>query len=94
LRGLYDGRWKFARYFSPREHHRPEDWGALVEHNDLKLYDSETDPGETTNLASDPVTAPRQQVESLNCALNALIDREIGVDDGGHLPGPATGWQL
>jgi hypothetical protein len=85
---------KYARYFSPREHHRPTTWGDLIRHNDLELYDTEADPGETTNLAHDLATAPRERIEALNDSLNALIDDEIGVDDGGFLPGPSEEWQL
>jgi arylsulfatase len=94
MRGLFDGRYKFARYFSPRQHHRPGSWEELIHDNDLELYDTHVDPGETTNLASDPAAAPRERIDSLNRSLNDLIDREIGVDDGGHLPGPAEAWQL
>jgi len=93
MRGLFDGRFKFARYFSPREHHRPGSWDELLEHNDLELYDTTTDPGETTNLAADLDTAPRERIESLNRALNTLVDREIGTDDGDHLPGAAGDWK-
>jgi arylsulfatase len=94
MRGVFDGRYKFARFFSPREHHRPATWEELVGHNDLELYDTRADPGETTNLAADPQTAPRDTVEALNRALNALVEREVGVDDGRFLPGAAEGWQL
>ncbi len=98
MRGLFDGRFKFARYFSARQHHRPDTWDELVRHNDLELYDTHVDPGETTNLASDlsrdPEAAPRPLIESLNRSLNGLIDREVGIDDGGHLPGAAESWRL
>ncbi len=93
MRGLFDGRFKFARYFSPRQHHRPESWDELVRRNDLELYDTRKDPGETTNLAADLTTAPRNRIEALNRALNELVDREIGIDDGDHLPGPAGAWK-
>jgi len=94
MRGLFDGRFKFARYFSPRQHHRPESWDDLIRHNDLELYDTHVAPGETTNLAADLGKAPRGRIESLNRSLNELVDREIGVDDGGYLPGAAEDWQL
>jgi arylsulfatase A-like enzyme len=94
MRGLFDGRFKFARYFSPRQHHRPGSWDELVRHNDLELYDTQLDPGETTNLASDLSAAPRSRIESLNRSLNELIDREIGIDDGDHLPGATESWKL
>ncbi|MFP8878574.1 MAG: sulfatase-like hydrolase/transferase [Myxococcota bacterium] len=94
MRGLFDGRFKYARYFSPRQHHRPENWDDLIRHNDLELYDTHVDPGETTNLVSDPAAAPRERIESLNRSLNELVDREVGVDDGGHLPGSVEDWRL
>lgn len=101
MRGIFDGRWKFARYFSPRQHHRPMTFDELVRHNDLELYDTALDPCETTNLASEPTTlasepsnARRERIETLNRALNDLIDREIGVDDGSYLPGAREQWRL
>ncbi len=93
MRGLYDGRFKFARYFSPRQHHRPETWDDLVAHNDLELYDTAADPGETRNLAVD-LDGQRERIEALNRDLLALVDREIGPDDGSFLPGPDGLWQL
>jgi arylsulfatase len=94
MRGLFDGRFKFARYFSARQHHRPTSWDELVRHNDLELYDTHADPGETNNLACDLDSAPRERIEALNRSLDALIEREIGIDDGRHLPGAASDWQL
>jgi arylsulfatase A-like enzyme len=94
MRGIFDGRFKFARYFSPRQHHRPETWDDLLQHNDLELYDTLEDPGETTNLAHADATTQRGRIESLNRTLNALVDKEVGIDDGGHLPGSVDLWQL
>ncbi|MCF3900213.1 phosphatase, partial [Salmonella enterica subsp. enterica serovar Weltevreden] len=34
-RMIYDGRYKFARYFSLREHNTPENWEDLIKYNDL-----------------------------------------------------------
>jgi arylsulfatase A-like enzyme len=93
MRGLFDGRYKFARYFSPREHHRPDTWDALVRNNDLELYDTLDDPGEINNLAADP-EGQRARIEALNTALLTLVDREIGDDDGSYLPGATADWQL
>lgn len=84
MRGVWDGRYKFARYFSPKEHHRPHDWETLTSRNDIEFYDTAADPEERNNLASDG--ASRTAVLAMNEKLNALIDREIGVDDGSFLP--------
>jgi arylsulfatase len=81
IRGIADGRYKFARYFKPAEHHMPEDWKTLTQHNELELYDTSTDPFEMNNLASDP-EAHREVIIALNARLNDLVQMEVGVDDG------------
>jgi arylsulfatase len=80
-RGIADGRYKFARYFKPGEHHQPHDWDTLVAHNELELYDTAADPEETDNLAFIPADHQGLILE-LNARLNTLIDLEIGLDDG------------
>jgi len=92
-RGLSDGRYCFARYFSPRDHHRPEDWANLVGRNDLELYDTEADPLQQRNLARD-AAEHRELILRLNGLLNRLIDQEVGVDDGRHMPGSAFQWKV
>jgi len=86
FRGVHDGRYKFARYFAPSDHHRPEDWNTLATRNDLELYDTREDPDELVNLAQDPDR--RDLVLELNARVNALIDREVGADDGSEHPAP------
>jgi arylsulfatase len=81
IRGIADGRYKFARYFKPAEHHVPDDWQTLIRYNELELYDIETDPFEMDNMANDP-EAHRELIMGLNHRLNALIEAEVGVDDG------------
>ncbi len=79
LRGYFDGRNKFARYFAPGDLHTPTTWNELVSRNDLEGYDLNKDPNELTNAGAKP-TANRTFLESLNTKLNALIAREVGAD--------------
>jgi arylsulfatase A-like enzyme len=90
IRALFDGHYRFARYFSPRQHNRPASLEALFRSNDVELYDVERDPLERNNLA-----AERGQhadvLEAMNGKLNALIEREVGEDVGQMLPGGVDG---
>lgn len=86
FRGVHDGRYKFARYFAPSQHHTPSTWDQLVAHNDLELYDTQADPDELTNLAANPV-ACRELILRLNGKVNALVAAEVGTDQGESLPG-------
>jgi arylsulfatase len=90
IRGIYDGRYRFARYFSPKQHNRPTSVEALLKLNDVELYDVERDPLEKDNLAVD-ATRNRELLEAMNAKLNALIDREVGEDVGQMLPGGVDG---
>ena len=92
-RAVSDGRYRFARYFSPRDHHRPEDWEDLTGRNDLELYDTQADPMETVNLADD-ADAHRDLILELNAKINRLVGAEVGVDDGRHMPGSAFQWTI
>jgi arylsulfatase len=87
FRGVHDGRYKFARYFKPKEHHIPKDWDTLLKHNQLELYDTQVDPDEIVNLAAKP-EEHKELILALNEKTNALIMDEIGFDDGREHPGP------
>ena len=78
LRGYVDERYRFGRYFSPLAPNRPKTVEDLFEHNDVVLYDRETDPMETTNLATSP--EHRDVVARYNGKLESLITAEIGDD--------------
>ena len=71
--------YKFARYFSPIAFNTPADIESLYSQNEVELYKTDTD--ETDNLAW-PKGNNKELVEAYNNKLNALIQKEIGTDDG------------
>jgi arylsulfatase len=94
IRSVFDGRYVFARYFSPREHNRPASLEQVHAFNDIELYDLQDDPLEVNNLA----TGAKPQSElimAMNEKLNRLIDEEVGEDRGAMLPGGISrGWEV
>lgn len=93
FRGIHDGRYKFARYFRPGQHHTPTSWEMLLAHNELELYDTRSDPQEINNLAAQP-EQQRDLILALNARVNALVATEIGRDEGAELPGPGFLYRL
>lgn len=91
IRSVFDGRYRFSRYFSPVHFNRPTTYEALVANNDLEIYDLQEDPEETRNLAQDG-TAKGELVMALNDKLSARIDEEVGDDNGKFLPLIAGYW--
>ena len=85
VRSVFDGRYKFSRYFSPTEHHKPMSVDDLYRFNDLELFDLQKDPTESNNLAADRA-ANSEIVLALSNKLESIITQEIGVDDGRELP--------
>lgn len=79
LRGIITEDYKFARYFSPLNFNTPTNIESLYSQNEVELYKTDTD--ETENLAW-PKGNNKELVESYNSKLNALIEKEIGTDDG------------
>jgi hypothetical protein len=93
LRSVYDGRYSFTRYFSPKQHNRPTTLEALRRLNDLELYDTQSDPLEMNNLAVG--NANLELVLAMNDRLNRLIEAEVGEDRGQMLPGGIdAGWEV
>ncbi len=84
IRTVFDGRYKFSRYFSSLQFNKPETIEQLTEVNDLELFDCKTDPNETVNLAAD-LEKNKDLVFDMNAKLNAIIAEEIGAEDGSFL---------
>ncbi len=80
-----DGRYKLARYYAPNAFNTPQTIDELLGQNDVQLFDLESDPDETTNLALDP-EQNRDTLLRMNSLLNELMSREVGVNDGSFLP--------
>ncbi len=84
IRTVFDGRYKFSRYFSSVQFNKPETIEQLTEVNDLELFDHKTDPNEAVNLAAD-VAGNKGLILAMTAKLNALIAEEIGNEDGSFL---------
>lgn len=90
IRSVFDGRYQFTRYFSPKQHNRPTSIDELFALNDVELFDLQNDPDEVDNLAQDPVKNAALLL-MMNDKLNRLIDEEVGEDVGQMLPGGVDG---
>jgi arylsulfatase len=94
VRSVFDGRYTFTRYFSPKQHNRPTSMEELLKLNDVELFDAQTDPDEMTNLAAQG-KRNAELVLAMNEKLNRLIDAEVGEDRGQMMPGGIdAGWEV
>ena len=82
---VYDGRYKFARYYAPDDFNTPGTLEELLASNEIEVFDLETDPEEVINLGVDPQTH-KDLILRMNDLLNRMIAREVGVNDGSFLP--------
>lgn len=94
LRSVYDGRYKFTRYFAPVDRHSPKTLTELFANNDVELFDLLNDPEEMINLAVD-TKANEALILAMNNKLEAAIAKEMGKDDGREMPDfPGIDWSL
>ena len=54
-------------------------------HNDIQLFDLQTDPDEKNNLALDP-DKNKAIILRMNDLMNDLMAKEVGVNNGAFLP--------
>jgi len=81
---VFDGRYKFGRYFAPTGFNTPQTLDEIFKNNDVQLFDLANDPDEMHNLAAEP-EKNRETLLRMNSLLNELIAKEVGANDGGFL---------
>jgi arylsulfatase len=92
IRSVFDGRHKYTRYFSPKQHNQPQTLEGIFEINDVELFDLASDPDEMQNLAVD-LKKHGDLLLAMNDKMNRLIYEEVGEkDDGSFLPGDDANW--
>jgi arylsulfatase len=81
---VFDGRYKFARFYAPTAFNTPQTMEEIFKSNDVQLFDLEKDAGEVDNLALAP-EKNKELILRMNGLLNDMIAREVGVNDGRFL---------
>ena len=85
FRGIFDGCYKYVRYFAPARYNQPESLAEIKQDNDLALYDLMQDPDEMYNLANPRVAGYDETLLlEMNRKLNTLITAELEVDKPLH----------
>jgi len=82
---VFDGQYKFARYYAPANFNTPESLEQILRNNDLQLFDLKNDPLEAHNLALD-IEKNKDLILRMNALLNELMAKEVGKNDGSFLP--------
>jgi arylsulfatase len=82
---VFDGRYKFARYYAPNAFNTPKTMEEIFKNNDVQLFDLKNDPAEMKNLALQP-EQNKLLILRMNDLMNNLLAKEVGVNDGGFLP--------
>ena len=80
IRSVFDGRYKFNRYFSTLQNNQPLTFEELHAVNDVELFDHKNDPHEMVNLAADK-TKNKKRILEMNTKMNTIVREEVGVDD-------------
>ena len=85
IRSIFDGRFKYSRYFRNMQHNRPTTLEQIYHVNDVELFDLKNEPHEMNNLGLDQ-KKNAELIMAMNDKLNRLVDEEVGPDLGQHLP--------
>ena len=72
---VFDGRYKFGRYYAPTAFNTPRTLEEVLGNNDVQLFGLQSDAEEMRNLALEPVKN-REAILRMNALLNDLIDKE------------------
>lgn len=82
---VFDGRYKYSRYYAPDNFNTPGTLDELLANNEIELFDLENDPNELENLGVDTKTNA-ELIMRMNDLLNRMIAKEVGINDGGFFP--------
>jgi len=82
---IFDGRYKYARFYAPNAFNTPESMDEIFKYNDVQLFDLKTDPNETENLALAP-EKNKDLILRMNHLLNTMIENEVGTNTGNFPP--------
>jgi arylsulfatase len=82
---VFDGRYKFARFYAPNAFNTPKTLEQILKYNDVQLFDLQTDPDERNNLARN-TAKNKELILRMNNLLNDLMAKEVGVNNGSFLP--------
>jgi arylsulfatase len=81
---VFDGRYKFGRYYAPTAFNTPRTLEEVLGNNDVQLFDLQADPEEVHNLALEP-EKNHETILKMNALLNDMIAKEVGANDGRFL---------
>ena len=81
---MFDGRYKFGRYYAPTAFNTPRTLEEILGNNDIQLFDLHGDPEEMRNLALEP-EKNGATILRMNELLNDLLAKEVSVNGGRFL---------